>query len=134
MVCSGGESLIHHTSQMFLNEPKPLDLKSLPTTLQKTAINHGFDGTCMDKVFHVIDDHLFIESDEHGYGLTLSIDLEEKYPRFFADQDVGCNDDAFITGSSLIPVPFNPENYDNLVVTYLYPDVELCDWSDLTWF
>ena len=119
---------------MFLNEPKPVGLKTLSSALQEIAINHGFDDKCTDKVFHAIDNHLFIESDEHGYGLTLSIDLEEKYPRFFADQDVGCTDDAFITGSSLMPVGFDPDNYDKLVATYLYPDVELCDWSDLTWF
>ncbi len=34
----------------------------------------------------------------------------------------------------LMPVGFDPDDYDKLVVTYLYPDVELCDWSDLTWF
>ena len=118
---------------MFLNEPSAVTFKDLPEQHQQTALDHSFESGSSDKIFHVIDGGLYFENDEHGYGLTLPNELESKYPRFFAEQDVGCTDDAFVTGTTLTPLGFEPADYDTIVVSYLYPDVEPGDWSDLTW-
>ena len=118
---------------MFLNEPRAVAFKDLPEEKQEVALNSGFESGNTDKLFHIIDSSLYFEDDEHGYSLTLPIDLEEKYPRFFADQDVGCTDDVMVTGTRIVPLEDEPSDYDTVVASYLYPDVDPGDWSDMTW-
>ena len=118
---------------MFLNEPKPIKLQQLPEELQKLAIESGYEPDFDEAVFHNIDGFLFFVDDEHGYGHELSIDMEAKYPRFFADQDEGCTDDVMVTGCTLEAIGDPPSDFDSVVLHYLYPDVDPGDWQSICW-
>lgn len=117
---------------MFLNEPRPIKLSDLPAELQQVALNVGYEPNFSEKIFHAIEGYLFFESDEQGYGLTMANAMEEKYPRLFADQDVGCTDDVMVTGSTLIAVGEVPNDAELLCLKYLYPDVDPGDWLDVS--
>ncbi len=118
---------------MFLNEPSPIKLADLPEELRQVAINAGYEPSFSEKVFHVIEGCLFFEDPGHGYLLTLPNELEAKYPRFFAEQDVGSTDDAEVNGVTLFPLGEEPSEYEIMCVKHLYPDVEPGDWSDISW-
>ena len=117
---------------MFLNEPRPVKLADLPAELQQVALNAGYQPGYSEKVFHAIEGCLFYESDELGYGLTMANAMEHKYPRLFADQDVGCTDDALVTGSTLVAVGEAPNDAELLCLKYLYPDIAPGDWLDIS--
>jgi len=118
---------------MFLNEPKPIKLQKLPEDLQKLALESGYEADFTEAIFHNINGSLFFVDDEHGYCLTMSIAMEEKYPRLFAEQDEGSTEDVLITGCTLEPLGDEPSDFDSVVLSYLYPDVEPGDWADVIW-
>lgn len=118
---------------MFLNEPKAIGLAQLPSELKQVAAQAGYETNFTEKIFHVIEGTLFFEDPGHGYILTMSNELEEKYPRLFANQDEGSTDDAEVNGVTLFPLGDEPIEYEIMCVKHLYPDVDPGDWSDISW-